>query len=192
MTATPCRPAAQRPGKHARRAVAVTLLAAMSLAAGCATLIGRHVDPLATRRAEPHVELCLSERLSGGGMRLLGRMEPGKYRVTNVRLEYRIASPSSAPPVEDAGGRRLRLLSPRTAKVEWRAERGEVVFGVEGDAARSLAGKVLWYRWVVEYDRDGSPRQEATSVHRASLDEAGLPRDPFSPGPDSSIAPPSY
>ena len=157
-----------------------------ALVSGCTSLVGRPATPLTTKRDEPGVVLCQSERISGG-IRLVGKLEKGIYPINNIVLEYRTASLSEPAPTVVGQGGKLMLASPRSEKIAYRKGADEVSFSIGADAARSLAGKVLWYRWVVQY---GSGYADATDVHRTSLDEAGLPRSPGTPGPDSSIAPP--
>jgi hypothetical protein len=161
------------------------LIAAASamLTAGCATLVGRPAKPLDLKRDQPGVDLCLSER-AGGGIRLLGRMNVGVYPVTRVTLQYKTAEPQDAVPATDVGGR-LELSGPRSEKVDYRSGAKEVTYTIGADAARSLRGKVLWYRWIVE----SQGGVEASAIHRTSLEEAGLPRAPYNPGPDASVAP---
>lgn len=172
-----------------RSLVAAAVVAAML--AGCSTLSGRPATPLVSKRDEPGVVLCMSEQTSGGGIRIVGRFEKGIYPVTRVTLEYRTATPSDAAPTTVGPGGRLMLANARAERITYRKGSDEVSFSIAGDAARSLRGKVLWYRWIVEYDRNGSMYNDVTDVHRTSLEEAGLPRAPGSPGPDSSIALPT-
>lgn len=179
----------------ATKATSAALAAAMltlSILAGCTTMTGRPAEPLLAKRDEPGVVLCQSERSNDGGIRIIGKLEKGIYPITRATLQYKIATPSdSVPATVAAGGKSLELLGARSEKVAYRKGADQVVFEVNPEAARGLRGKVLWYRWVIEYDRGGSSRIDATDVHRTSLEEAGLPRAAGSPGPDSSVGLPS-
>lgn len=150
---------------------------------GCATsMSGGSAGPLQLKRDEPGVILCGSER-TGGGIRLVGKLHEGIYPITNVTLQYRLAGFSDAPPaVPGQGG--LQLTEPRTAKGVYRKGAKEVSYTIDGEAARSMRDKVLWYRWIVTYEGG----VDATDIHRTSLEEAGLPRATGTPGPDTSIA----
>jgi hypothetical protein len=170
-----------------RRAALVSVaLVAAGFLAGCSTLVGRPTRPLLAKRDEPGVVLCLSQRSASGGIRLVGRLEPGIYPIRRAAIEYRTAAVSDAVPAV-AGERGVLELGGRTEKVPYRAGMTEVTFDVGPDAARSLRDKVLWYRWIVEYDRGGSLRTDRTDIHRTSYDEAGLPRAAGNPGPDASV-----
>ena len=173
----------------AKRSFAVTaVLLATAISSGCSTMgAGRPAPPLTIRHDEPTIVVCLSERTENGGLRLVGKLDPGIYPVTRAMLEYRTAGPSDAPPTVTAPGGGLTLAAARSEKVAYRKGADEVVFNIEGDAARSLRGKVLWYRWIVEYGSGST----ATDIHRTSLEEAGVPRSATTPGPDTSIALPS-
>lgn len=173
-----------------RFATLLAAAAAASLLAGCSTLAGKPAAPLLAKREEPGVVLCMSQR-AGAGLRLVGRLNQGIYPITRATVQYRIADVSDAVPATSEGGRGLELLSPRSTKVPYRKGADEVVFTVDGDAARALRGKVLWYRWIIAYDRGGSERTDVTAIHRTSLDEAGLPRAAGNPGPDMSVAEPT-
>ncbi len=166
------------------RLVAGALLAAAL--SGCSTMTGKQAEPLSIQRDEPGVILCQSER-AAGGIRLVGRLNVGIYPITRVTLEYRIADASDPVPAVNENGR-LTLSGPRTDRGQYRKGAEEVSYAIDANAARALQGKVLWYRWVISYDRGGSVRTDATAIHRTSLDEAGLPRAPGNPGPDSSVA----
>ena len=166
------------------------LAAATGLVSGCATMSGKQTSPLTTRREIPGVVLCMSERTAGGGIRIVGRVDPGIYPITGATLEYRVAGPSEdAPTAPDQGGG-LMLAGARTAKVQYEKGSHEVAYTIEPGGMRNLGDKVLWYRWLLGYER-GSQRVDATEVHRTSADEAGLPRAPGSPGPDASVATPA-
>jgi hypothetical protein len=95
------------------------------------------------------------------------------------------------PATADDSGKRLELAGARSQKVNYRKGAREVVYTIDADAARGLRGKVLWYRWIITYDKGGSARTDATEVHRTSLEEAGLPRAADAPGPDASVALPT-
>lgn len=166
----------------------VLALAAAAALSGCTTLVGVPAEPLSIQRDEPGVVLCQSAR-AGGGIRLVGKLNVGIYPITRVTLEYRVADASDSVPATTEGGR-LVLSNPRTDRGQYRKGAEEVSYAIDANAARALEGKVLWYRWILTYDRNGSARTEATPIHRTSLDEAGLPRAPGNPGPDSSVAPP--
>lgn len=159
-------------------------LLGLLLLSGCATSMGAgsSAGPLSIKRDEPGVILCGSER-TGGGIRIVGKLNEGIYPITNVTLQYRLADRSDAPPAVPVSGG-LQLSEPRSAKGTYRKGSKEVSYSIDADAARSLRDKVLWYRWIVTYE-GGS---DATDIHRTSLDEAGLPRAPGTPGPDTSIA----
>jgi len=175
----------------ARSSMVATALA-LSVLAGCTTMAGRPAEPLLVKRETPGVVLCQSARSSDGGIRIIGKLEKGIYPITRATIQYKIATPSdSVPATVTAGGKSLELMGGRSEKVAYRKGADEVVFGVDPDAARGLRGKVLWYRWIIEYDRGGSVRLDATDLHRTSLEEAGLPRSAGSPGPDSSVGLPS-
>ncbi|HXC52838.1 MAG TPA: hypothetical protein VN634_18275 [Candidatus Limnocylindrales bacterium] len=164
-------------------------LLATVIASGCSTMGtgGRPAAPLTIKHDEPTIIECMSERTDSGGLRLIGKLDPGIYPITRATLEYRTAGPSDAPPTVPAPSGGLALASPRSEKVAYRKGADEIVFNVEGDAARSLRGKVLWYRWILEYGSSSN----ATDVYRTSLEEAGVPRSATTPGPDSSVALPS-
>lgn len=169
----------------------VATVAIASMLAGCTTLVGRPAEPLQVQRDEPGVVLCMSERV-GGGIRIVGKLNEGIYPITKVTLEYRLAGVSDAVPAiagQSTGG--LQLTEPRTAKGTYRKGAKEVSYTIDADDARSLRDKVLWYRWYITYDRGGSERIDATSIHRTSMDEAGLPRSIGTPGPDASVAVPT-
>lgn len=174
-----------------RRAAALAgALAITTLAAGCTTLIGKPTSPLLAKREEPGVALCLSERTSSGGVRIIGRLEKGIYPIQRVSIEYRTAGPSDAVPAATGEDGRLDLLDARSEKVAYRKGADDVTFDVSADAARSLGEKVIWYRWIVDYDRNGSLRSDRTDIYRTSVDEAGHPRSAVSPGPDTSVVAP--
>ena len=174
------------------RLVLVATSLAAGLVSGCTTLVGRPTAPLLAKREEPGVILCLSERVSGGGIRIIGKLNTGIYPITGATIEYRSAAVSDPmPATPDEDGRTLLLSNPRATKVNYRKGAGEVAFTIDGDAARGLRDKVLWYRWIIAYDRGGSTRTESTNIHRTSLEEAGLPRSAGSPGPDASVALPT-
>lgn len=182
--------AAARTARSTRTA-AVLALAATLLTTGCTTLIGRSTQPLLAKRDEPGVELCLSERTDRGGIRIVGRLNQGIYPITRASIQYRTAGASDPVPATTAdNGRDLVLVGPRTEKVAYRKGATEVSFTVDPEAARALGDKVIWYRWIIDYDRGGSPRTEATAIHRTSVAEAGLPRATAEPGPDSSVVMP--
>ncbi len=173
--------------KTSRLATALVLVTALSVLGGCAA-----TKPAAlSSRKEPAVVLCTSERADGGGLRIIGRLDPGIYPITRTAIEYTIAEASDAPPVSpDESGKRYLLTGSRTESVAWRKGSTEVPYTISADAARRLAGKVIWYRWLVEYEGPG-PGTTETDVHRTSVDEAGLPRSASTPGPDGSIAMPA-
>jgi hypothetical protein len=160
------------------------LCLAMLTASGCATSMsgGGPAGPLSVKRDEPGVILCASER-TGGGIRLVGKLNEGLYPITNVTLQYRLADFSDAPPALPGSGG-LQLTDARTAKGTYRKGSKEVSYSIDADAARAMRGKVLWYRWIVTYEGG----VDTTDIHRTSLDEAGLPRAATTPGPDTSIA----
>ena len=164
----------------------------LGMASGCSTtLAGRPAPPLTIERDEPTIVLCASERTQGGGLRLIGKLDPGIHPVTRASIEYRTTGPADAPPTVAAPGGGLALAGARSEKVAYRKGSNEVTFDIGGDSARSLAGKVLWYRWVIEYGSGGSAYNTVTDVHRTSLEEAGAPRSASTPGPDASVALPS-
>lgn len=175
----------------ARRAAVLAFAACCTglLLGGCTTLIGRPTSPLLAKRDEPGVVLCLSQRTAGGGIRLVGRMEAGIYPVTRVAIEYRTAEVSAAVPAAPGEDGPFELVDARREKVATRSGAKEVTFDIGPDAARGLGDKVVWYRWIVEYDRGGSLRTDRTAIHRTSAAEAGLPRAAANPGPDASVAP---
>jgi hypothetical protein len=174
------------------RAIVLAATFAAGLLSGCSTLVGRPAPPLLAKRDEPGVILCMSERVSGGGIRLVGKLNTGIYPITRAVIEYRSADVSDAvPATPDERGKKLVLTSPRATKVNYRKGAGDVSFTLDGDDVRSLQGKVLWYRWLITYQRGGSEGVEVTDIHRTSLEEAGLPRDAYAPGPDSSVALPT-
>ena len=182
----------EKPARAAwTRETAMPLIAAAlaaTLAAGCSTMmVGRPAASLTLKHDDPRIVECLSERTENGGLRLIGKLEDGIYPVSRATLEYRTAGPSDAAPTAVASGGGMALANARSEKVAYRKGADAVVFDIEGDGARSLRGKVLWYRWVLEYDRGGSPYKNVTDVYRASLEEAGVPRSATTPGPDSSI-----
>jgi len=168
------------------------LAVGLSLAAfanGCTQMAGRSAEPLLAKRDEPGVVLCLSERTGGGGMRLVGRLEQGIYPIKRASIEYKSAGVSDPVPAAPGERGELELTGARSEKVPYRGGASEVVFDIGPDAARGLRDKVLWYRWTIEYDRGGTLRADRTDIHRASLDEAGLPRAAGNPGPDASVVP---
>ncbi len=171
-----------------RQLIAAGLVA--SLLTGCSTMTGRPTSPLQTKRDEPGVVLCMSERIGGGGLRLIGKLEKGIYPITRATLQYRSVGPSDPVPAGN-GEDGLELTNARSEKVAYRKGADEVTFAIDADSARGLRGKVLWYRWIIEYDRNGSPRRDVTAIHRTSLEEAGLPRAAGTPGPDSSVGLPT-
>jgi len=174
------------------RAIVLAATVGAGLLSGCATMVGRPAPPLLAKREEPGVILCMSERVRGGGIRIVGKLNMGIYPITRAVLEYKIADVSDpVPATPDERGRALVLTGARSTKVDYRKGSGDVSYTIDGDAARNLRGKVLWYRWLVTYQRGGSEGLEATEIHRTSVEEAGLPRDPGSPGPDSSVALPT-
>lgn len=174
-----------------RAAIAATVCSFAGFAlSGCSTLVGRPASPLLAKRDEPGVVLCLSERTAGGGIRLVGRLETGIYPIRRAAIEYRTADVSAAVPAAPGEDGPLELTAARTEKVAVRSGAKEVVFDIGPDAARGLGDKVLWYRWIVEYDRNGSLRTDRTDIHRTSREEAGLPRAAGNPGPDASVAAP--
>lgn len=166
--------------------VAAALLAAMT--AGCSAMPGRGAGVALSRRDEPSVVLCLSQRTSGGGLRLVGRVETGTFPILGAQVEYRTADPSDPPPAATEGGE-FELTGARTQKVDVRKGAEDVSFSIDPEAARRLGDKVIWYRWTIRYGRGGGERASRTAIHRTSLEEAGVPRDPSQPGPDSSVAP---
>jgi hypothetical protein len=177
-----------RPHSAARAAVVLALAASM-LTAGCSTLVSRSTRPLLARRDEPGVELCLSKRTDHGGIRIIGRLNQGIYPVTRATIQYRTAGVSDPVPATTAdNGRDMVLVSPRSEKVAYRKGSPEVSFTVDPEAARALGDKVIWYRWIIDYDQGGSARSQITAIHRTSVEEAGLPRAAGEPGPDSSVA----
>ncbi|MFN2376456.1 MAG: hypothetical protein ABR538_07955 [Candidatus Binatia bacterium] len=176
----------------ARRRLAGLLAAAAaaSLLAGCSTLAGKPAAPLLAKREEPGVVLCMSQR-AGAGLRLVGQLNQGIYPITRATVQYRIADVSDPVPASTEAGDGFQLTNARSTKVPYRKGADEVVFTVDGDAARALRDKVLWYRWIITYDRGGSERTDVTAIHRTSLAEAGLPRAAGRLGPDMSVAQPT-
>lgn len=173
--------------KTSRLATALTLAAALSVLGGCAAT----KPPALSSRKEPAVVLCTSERTDGGGLRIVGRLDPGIYPITRTAIEYTIAEASEAPPVSpDESGKRYLLTGSRTEAVSWRKGSNDLPYTIPADSLRRLAGKVVWYRWLVEYEGPGTGSTE-TDVHRTSVEEAGLPRSASTPGPDGSIAMPA-
>lgn len=172
-----------------RRAALAAVLTLAGLASGCTQLVGRPAEPLLAKREEPGVVLCLSERTDGGGVRLLGRLNLGIYPIKRAAIEYKTAGVSDAVPATTVDGE-LELTGARTEKVAYRSGAADVAFDVSPEAARNLRDKVIWYRWIIEYDRGGSLRADRTAIHRTSLEEAGLPRAAGNPGPDASVVPP--
>ena len=178
-----------RSGAHAAM---LSIAVSVGLLSGCTAMVGRPTSPLTAKRDEPGVMLCMSERVSGGGIRIVGQLNPGIYPITGASIEYRSAGPSDAvPATSETGGKGLVLTGAHSEKVEYRKGAKTVTFTIGADAARNLRDKVLWYRWTIGYDRNGSPASEVSEIHRTSLEEAGLPRDAWNPGPDSSVALPS-
>lgn len=175
-----------------RRCIAGLLAAAAaaSLLGGCSTLVGKPAAPLLAKREEPGVMLCMSQR-AGAGLRLVGRLNQGIYPITRATVQYRIADVSDPVPASTAEGDGLQLVNARSTKVPYRKGADDVVFTIDGDAARALGDKVLWYRWIITYDRGGSERTDVTAIHRTSLPEAGLPRAAGRPGPDMSVVQPT-
>lgn len=171
-----------------RRLLVAVLVAGM--VSGCSTMAGRPTTALSIQRDEPGVVLCMSERTGGGGIRIIGKLETGVFAITRATIQYRTAGPSDAVPAAPAGSR-LELTGARSEKVAYRKGAGEVVFAIDADAARNLRGKVLWYRWIIEYDRNGSPFTDVSDIHRTSIEEAGVPRAASTPGPDTSVALPT-
>ena len=160
---------------------------ALATLAGCSTMTGQPAEPLQAKRDEPGVILCASERV-GGGIRIVGKLNEGIYPITSVTLEYRLAGFSEAVPATPGtspGG--LILTQPRTAKGTYRKGSKEVSYTIDADTARGLRDKVIWYRWLIGY----GGKVDATTIHRTSLDEAGLPRAIGTPGPDTSVAQPT-
>jgi hypothetical protein len=152
-------------------------------------MVGKPAEPLQVKRDEPGVVLCMSERV-GSGIRIVGKLNEGIYPVTRVTLEYRLADASDAvPAIPGPGTGGMQLTEPRTAKGTYRKGSKEVSYTI--DDARSLRDKVIWYRWNIAYDRGGTEKIDATSIHRTSIDEAGLPRSIGTPGPDASVALPT-
>lgn len=174
-----------RHARALRTGLAATLVATAMLT-GCTTMVGLPAEPLSIEREEPGVILCQSER-AGGGIRLTGKLSAGIWPITRVTLEYRIADPSDPVPATGEDGV-LVMSNARSTRVDYRKGSESVSYTIDANAARALQGKVLWYRWIVTYDRKGSVRTDVTEIHRTSLDEAGLPRAPGNPGPDSSVA----
>lgn len=166
----------------------VAACATAFVASGCATMAGRPTSPLTAKREVPGVVLCTSERTSGGGIRIIGQVDPGIYPITRAAIEYRIAGASEAPPTAPDATGRLALPGARSEQVKYQKGAKSVAYSIDADAVRNLRDKVIWYRWLVTYDRGGSPRIDATDVHRTSAEEAGLPRAVGAPGPDTSVA----
>ncbi|MFN2426765.1 MAG: hypothetical protein ABR587_10020 [Candidatus Binatia bacterium] len=171
-----------------RTLVMATVVSAL-LASGCTTMAGRPAVPLLSKRPEPGVVLCLSERTAGGGIRIIGKLNQGNFPITRATIETRTAPVSDpVPAAADDNGRTLVLSNPRPNKVNYRKGAGDVSFAIDGNTLRSLGDKVIWYRWIIAYDAGGTERVQITDIHRTSLEEAGLPRAPGSPGPDSSVS----
>lgn len=163
---------------------ALAALVVAALTAGCSAMPGRPPGTALMKRDEPSVVLCTSERTADGGIRLIGRLETGKYPISGAEIEYRTAEASDPPPVTTSG-REFELSGATKRKGEFSKSEPVVTFTIAPDAARRLGDKVVWYRWTVLYG-SGSAR---TAVHRTSVAEAGLPRAANEPGPDSSVAP---
>lgn len=169
----------------------LALVLAAGMLSGCSGMIGRAAPPLLAKREIPGVVLCMSQRTSGGGMRLTGQIEEGNFPITRAAIEYRSANVSDPIPASvSEETKRLELTGTRTETVPYRAGAKDVSFNISPEAMRSLSGKVLWYRWIISYDRGGQ-RSDVSGIHRASYAEAGLPRDAGAPGPDSSVVLPS-
>lgn len=167
------------------------LVAALSagLLAGCGAMSGKAAPPLLAKREIPGVILCMSQRTVGGGLRLVGKVDPGIYPITRATIEYRSAGVSDAvPAVVDPSSKRFELTGSRSEPVKYARGSSEVVFVVSPQNARTLQGKSLWYRWTLTYDKGGSMRTDQTEIHRTSLEEAGVPRDVGALGPDASVA----
>lgn len=177
-----------RPGPAGLLVLSVSL----ALLSGCASLVGKPAPPLLAQRDEPSVVLCQSQRIRGGGIRLIGRLNRGIYPLTGATIQYRSAGVSdSVPATTDPKGQTLVLANPGSSKGAYRKDDDLVEYVIDGADVRRLGDKVIWYRWIIDYDRGGSRRSEATDIHRTSYEEAGLPRDPGSPGPDSSVGLPA-
>lgn len=175
-----------------RRAASIAVLVGLAgMAAGCATLTGRPTSPLLAKHDEPGVMLCLSERTPSGGIRLIGRIEGGLYPIQRASIEYRTAGPSEQVPADSGENGKLDLIGGRTEKVAYRKGAQEITFDISAETTRNLGDKVIWYRWVLDYDKNGSLRSDRTDIHRTSVDEAGHPRSTTSPGPDASVVAPS-
>ncbi|HEY2774595.1 MAG TPA: hypothetical protein VGK20_11170 [Candidatus Binatia bacterium] len=177
-------------GKYARLA-ALALSTSVALLSGCTSMMGRPTSPLVVKREIPGVVLCMSERSDNGGLRIVGKVDPGIYPITKATIQYRLAGPSDPVPADAVSGR-LELAKPRSETVPYRKGSNQVSFSIDGEAVRALVGKVIWYRWTLEYSRGGSSGSDITEIHRTSLEEAGLPRAPYTPGPDASVAPATH
>lgn len=170
------------PGPRSR----ATLLA-VAVALGTTACAASRTQPSTLK--EPAVALCSSRRDADGGLTIIAAVQIGLYPVVASRVEYRVAAPSDPPPIAvDEEGTELALQSPTTESVSPARESGEIAFRVSPAAVRGLGDKLLWYRWILTYDRNGSERTLASAIHRTSAAEAGLPRAADVAGPDASVA----
>lgn len=171
--------------------IVVAMFASLVVAAGCATMAGRPSAPLDVKRENPGVVLSTSERTAAGGIRIIGRLDPGIHPITRASIEYRLAGPSDAPPTSPDPSGRLALAGARSEQVRYEKGSKEVVYAIDPRAVRNLGDKVIWYRWIITYNRGGSAKADVTDVLRTSAEEAGLPRSVTTPGPDTSVALPT-
>jgi hypothetical protein len=140
-------------------------------------------------RTDPAIVLCSSQRSPDGGIRLVAFVEPGIYPITRAAIEYRTGEPGDLPPtMPDATGKDIQLAGARSDAAPYDKGSREIPYRIGPAAVRDLGNKVIWYRWSLEYDRNGKPSAVHSPIHRSSALEAGLPRAPDVLGPDASIA----
>jgi len=165
--------------------LAAGLLSA-AVASGCAATRQAVAPPV---RTDPAIVLCSSQRSSDGGIRLVALVEPGIYPITRAAIEYRTADPGELPPtMPDASGKGVQLAGARSDAAPYDKGSREIPYRIGPAAVRDLGNKVIWYRWSLEYDRNGKPSVVHSPIHRSSALEAGLPRASDVLGPDASIA----
>jgi len=170
--------------KTAARLVAVFL--SVAVASGCAAT---RQAAAPTVRTDPAIVLCSSQRSPDGGIRLVAFVEPGIYPITRAAIEYRTGEPGDLPPtMPDATGKGIQLAGARSDTAPYDKGTREIPYRIKTTTVHDLKNKVIWYRWSLEYDRNGKSITVHSPIHRSSALEAGLPRAPDVLGPDASIA----
>ena len=173
-----------------------TTLAALAFAifaSGCAATSPQSQNGfMPTKRAAgPHDPIILLgySQMTGDGLRIAAKIDPGTYPLKDVAVSIATTDAGDPAPttIDETGKPALAATSTEKGRFDSKDEEIEFTIGRGGLA--KIKDRVVWYRWTVRYDRDGTLRMLQSPIFRTSRDEAGLPRAAEQPGPDVSIQP---